>query len=173
MKPSRALIVAFLLTVAVIAISAQNGPPVVPGIDTSGMDLSVRPQDDFFRYVNGKWVDTTPIPSDLASTTAPSPPCVIAHRKRFAASSKVKRSKPAARGSIGQKVGDYYKSFIDEGRVESLGVQPLAGELKTIDASAAAQVCRPRSAAPRALARVCPSQSAWDRTRASRMSTPC
>ena len=43
-------------------------------------------------------------------------------------------AKPAARGSIGQKVGDYYKSFIDEGRVESLGVQPLAGELKTIDA---------------------------------------
>jgi len=39
MKPSRALIVAFLLTVAVIAISAQtDAPPRVPGIDTAGMD---------------------------------------------------------------------------------------------------------------------------------------
>src|SRR4029077_9411590 len=65
MRRSRALIVAFLLTVAVIAISAQSGaPPRVPGIDTAGMDRSVRPQDDFFRFVNGTWADTTPIPAD-------------------------------------------------------------------------------------------------------------
>ena len=37
---------------------------MVPGIDTAGMDLTVRPQDDFFRYVNGRWVDNTPIPAD-------------------------------------------------------------------------------------------------------------
>ena len=68
MKPSRALIVAFLLTVAVIAISAQDGaPPRVPGIDTGGMDRSVRPQDDFFRFVNGTWADKTPIPADRPS----------------------------------------------------------------------------------------------------------
>ena len=30
----------------------------------AGMDLSVRPQDDFFRYVNGRWFDATPIPAD-------------------------------------------------------------------------------------------------------------
>lgn len=34
------------------------------GINTSYMDTSVRPNDDFFRYVNGKWLDQTEIPSD-------------------------------------------------------------------------------------------------------------
>ena len=54
MKLSRTLTLAFLLTVSLISVSAQDGgPPRVPGIDTAGMDRSVRPQDDFFRFVNG------------------------------------------------------------------------------------------------------------------------
>ena len=52
---------------AVSITAAQDRVPNVPGIDTSGMDLSVRPQDDFFRYVNGKWVDNTAIPGDLSA----------------------------------------------------------------------------------------------------------
>jgi len=34
------------------------------GIDMSGLDTSVRPQDDFYRYVNGGWIDKTEIPAD-------------------------------------------------------------------------------------------------------------
>lgn len=34
------------------------------GIDSSGFDTSVRPQDDFFDYVNGTWLEETEIPSD-------------------------------------------------------------------------------------------------------------
>src|SRR5271168_5276028 len=68
MKRSRAVILAFVLSVAVISVLAQDGsPPRVPGIDTAGMDRSVRPQDDFFRFVNGVWVDKTPIPPDRPS----------------------------------------------------------------------------------------------------------
>src|ERR1051326_45567 len=37
------------------------------GIDTSGMDTSVKPGDDFNRYVNGKWIDSTQIPADRTS----------------------------------------------------------------------------------------------------------
>src|SRR4030088_1194667 len=35
------------------------------GFDTSGMDTSVKPGDDFFGYANGKWAARTQIPSDL------------------------------------------------------------------------------------------------------------
>lgn len=35
-----------------------------PGIELEYMDTSVRPQDDFFTYVNGKWVENTKIPDD-------------------------------------------------------------------------------------------------------------
>ncbi len=132
MKPSRALIVAFLLTVAVIAISAQTGaPPRVPGVDTAGMDRSVRPQDDFFRFVNGAWADKTPIPADRPSygTIA-----ILRERSEEAVRGilEAEAIKPAAPGSIGQKVGGFYKSFIDDGRIEALGSQPLAAELAAI-----------------------------------------
>ena len=63
----RHLIVAWTLVAATAVTAAQTPVPVVPGIDVAGMDLSVRPQDDFFRYVNGRWVDNTPIPADRAS----------------------------------------------------------------------------------------------------------
>ncbi|NCP91009.1 MAG: M13 family peptidase, partial [Flavobacteriales bacterium] len=36
----------------------------VPGINLEFMDTSVKPSEDFFKYVNGKWLATTEIPDD-------------------------------------------------------------------------------------------------------------
>ncbi|HEX9689562.1 MAG TPA: peptidase M13, partial [Thermoanaerobaculia bacterium] len=53
--------------------AAPNAPPTAAerygkwGIDLDGMDRSVKPGDDFFRYVNGKWAATTQIPPDKTS----------------------------------------------------------------------------------------------------------
>ena len=133
MNAIRNLVLLVLVLISGAGGSAQNGPPVVPGIDIASMDLSVRPQDDFFRYVNGKWADTIPIPGDLSTygTFA-----ILRERaqERVRGIIEGEAAKPAARGSIGQKVGDFYKSFTDEARIESLGAQPLAGELAAIDA---------------------------------------
>ena len=61
-------LVALSLVALVASSSAQSGaPPRVPGIDTAGMDRSVRPQDDFCRFVNGLWADKTPIPADRSN----------------------------------------------------------------------------------------------------------
>src|SRR6476646_5465554 len=105
------------------------------GIDVSGMDRSVRPQDDFFRFVNGTWADKTPIPSDMSSYgTFP--------MLRDEASAAVREivegaaSEKAAAGTMTQKVGSYYTSFMDTAHIESLGVQPLARELAAINAIA-------------------------------------
>ncbi len=48
---------------AAVAANAQEKSKH-PGIETQYMDLSVKPNDNFFRFVNGKWVDDTEIPSD-------------------------------------------------------------------------------------------------------------
>ena len=48
---------------------AQSAPAaieLVSGIDKSGFNESIRPQDDFFDYVNGTWVDNTEMPADKA-----------------------------------------------------------------------------------------------------------
>ena len=64
MNLSKPFVLAVAVIVAVAVTSAQDRVTRVPGIDAAGMDLSVRPQDDFFRYVNGRWFDATPIPAD-------------------------------------------------------------------------------------------------------------
>jgi hypothetical protein len=117
-----------LLLSGTIGLSAQSPsrPPSL-GIDVSAMDRSVRPQDDFFRFVNGTWADKTPIPSDMSSYGA-------FPMLRDEASAAVREivegaaAQKAAAGTMTQKVGSYYASFMDTTRVESLGVQPLARE---------------------------------------------
>lgn len=37
------------------------------GIVLANMDPSVKPSDDFFTYVNGKWIENTKIPADRTS----------------------------------------------------------------------------------------------------------
>ena len=127
----RHLILAATVAAAVSVTAAQTPTPVVPGIDVAGMDLSVRPQDDFFRYVNGRWVDNTQIPADRASygTFA-----ILGDRSQEAVRAIIEseaRAK-AASGTNSQKVGDLYQSFMDEARLEALGITPLKDELSAI-----------------------------------------
>lgn len=53
--------------VTLTAVNAQNAKPKEPGINLSNMDTKVSPKEDFFRYVNGTWLDKTEIPSDRNS----------------------------------------------------------------------------------------------------------
>lgn len=103
----------------------------VSGIDMSAVDKTVRPQDDFFHYVNGAWIKSTEIPADksrygmfnlLDDQTQEQLKAII-----FEAAEK-----KAAQGSNPQKLGDMYASFMDEKRIESLGAKPLASELAQI-----------------------------------------
>ncbi len=53
-----------LLLFSVSATIAQNTVKKEPGINVSFMDKTVKPNNDFFRFVNGTWLDKTEIPSD-------------------------------------------------------------------------------------------------------------
>ncbi|MGE0865924.1 MAG: hypothetical protein AB7P34_18640, partial [Vicinamibacterales bacterium] len=131
MRSVRHLIVATALIAGAAVAAAQVPAPIVPGIDVAGMDLSARPQDDFFRYVNGRWADDTPIPADQSSygTFA-----ILRERSQEAVREIIEAEAraQAAAGTNSQKVGDLYKSFMDEARLESLGVAPLKDELSAI-----------------------------------------
>jgi putative endopeptidase len=102
------------------------------GIDVSGMDRTVRPQDDFFRFVNGAWADKTEIPPDKSRYGSfvmlqdDSQSAVREILERAAA------QKDASSSSETQKLGDLYRSFMDMARVEALGIKPLQTHLTTI-----------------------------------------
>jgi len=107
--------------------------PLASGIDTGGMDKGVGPQDDFYRYVNGRWLDQTEIPADKAvygSFTKIDDDTQAQLRGLVEDASKVQKHTDPDE----QKIADLYNSFMDESRVEASGSRPIEAELARIDA---------------------------------------
>jgi endothelin-converting enzyme/putative endopeptidase len=104
------------------------------GIDTAAMDTSVKPGDDFYRYVNGAWVSTFPMPADKArygvfdALRDKSEVDVRTLLDELAAN-------PPAPGSVQQKVADLYGSWMDEASIETRGIEPLEADLEAISAA--------------------------------------
>jgi len=127
---NRIVVVLFVPFIAAPAF-AQSGHGL--GFDTTNFDRSVRPQDDFFRFVNGAWLKRTEIPADASSWGAFSE---LRERSRDGLHTildDAAKSKAAA-GTEERKVGDLYASFMDTATVERLGIAPLKGELTSIAA---------------------------------------
>jgi putative endopeptidase len=120
------------------AAPAPASEPVGPkaqvgafGFDVTGMDTSVAPGDDFFRYANGKWVDRTQIPPDRSNLTSFAAIAETAAQRTRTIIEQAAASN-APEGSEARKIGDYFASFMDEARVEQLGVAPVKPELDRI-----------------------------------------
>ena len=64
---NKSVFCAFSAMLCCVTIEAQNAKPKEPGINLSNMDTKVSPGQDFFRYVNGSWLEKTEIPSDRNS----------------------------------------------------------------------------------------------------------
>jgi putative endopeptidase len=101
------------------------------GILISELDSSVRPQDDLFRHVNGKWIARTKIPSDKARYGSF---YVLAEEAEKAVRAIIEESQGAEPGTEERKFGDVYASFMDEKRVEELGAAPLRPLLAEVNA---------------------------------------
>ena len=120
------LAVTLFIVLALNSASAQVKPGGRSlGIDVSGMDRSARPQDDFFRFVNGTWADKTEIPPDKSRYGSFA---ILGDESQSAVKEILERAaaqKSARQGSELQKVGDLYRSFMNADRVETLGIKPL------------------------------------------------
>ncbi|MCX2779437.1 M13 family metallopeptidase [Microbulbifer thermotolerans] len=101
------------------------------GIDLTAMNTEVRPQDDFFNYVNGAWMARTEIPADKSSWGT-------FYELRDKSTEQVKalimEASERAEGEDAEKIGALYNSFMDEKRIESRGLAALTGELQKVDA---------------------------------------
>jgi putative endopeptidase len=111
-------------------LSAQQPTPV-SGIDRQYVDPTVRPQDDLFRYLNGKWLATFEIPADQAGygSFQKLADDVQTELKALIEAAALAKQAP---GSDAQKVGDFYASYMDEARADSLGAAPIADDLAAI-----------------------------------------
>lgn len=112
------------------------------GVDLAGMDKSVAPGDDFYKFVNGTWDKNTKIPDDRASWGGFAILRDLSDQRTRIVIEQSAQTK-AAPGSATQKVGDYYASFMDEAAIEAKGITPLKPQLDEIAAiKSAADVAR-------------------------------
>jgi putative endopeptidase len=105
--------------------------PLTSGIDTAELDASIRPQDDLFLHVNGKWIERTEIPSDKARYGSF---YLLAEEAEKAVRDIIIESQSSEPGTEGRKVGDLYASFLDEARINALGAEPIQPLLKEVAA---------------------------------------
>jgi predicted metalloendopeptidase len=120
-----------------VSASAQHAAPqpvLRSGIDLQYADSSVRPQDDVYQYLNGKWLRTFQLPPDkgaVGSFTS------IEDTTEEQLRSIVESLDQASLGdgdADSRKLADLYASFMNEGQLETLGLKPLQAEFAAIDA---------------------------------------
>jgi putative endopeptidase len=116
--------------------AAETGKPLhygTWGFDTSGMDRSVKPGDDWFNFVNGTWAKNTQIPPDRTSFGAFATLRDVSEARLH---TMVERYKIDDADADKAKIATIYKSFMDEPAIERAGAAPLQPYLARIKKAA-------------------------------------
>src|ERR1017187_2666475 len=110
-------------------------PPRVPAFSVDYMDRSVNPGADFYHFADGQWIKNNPVPPDksrwAAFTELAERNWYLIHEILDAAATREGKSLPPR--SPRREVGDFSASVMDTNRIEKLGLEPLADDLKKID----------------------------------------
>ena len=100
-----------------------------------GMNPDIRPQDDLFGHVNGRWLDETEIPSDRSSWGPFVQLADVAEDQVHAIIEEL-----AARAEAGgdldeeeRKIGDLFASFMDEAAIDAKGIRPIRPLLAAVE----------------------------------------
>ena len=131
--------------VAATLIQQTDTSPTSIRLDPTTFDTSIRPQDDLFRHVNGKWLTDTQIPAEKVSYGTLAEMGDRVDEQLRVIIEEVAAGSNRRRGAIAQQVGDLYASMMDEARIEALGVKPISEQVEKIylarDASSFAAEC--------------------------------
>lgn len=98
------------------------------GFDLAGMDTTVKPGDDFYRYANGNWDKTTEIPADRSSYG-------MFEKLQDLSQDRTRGILEDAALQPGSKIGDFYASFLDEASADGRGFEPVRPWLEAISAT--------------------------------------
>ena len=113
--------------------AAQQATHDAPADD--GMDRTIRPGDDFYRYANGGWLKAA---AKTAGRGSYDNRAILTEKtsKRVRDLIQDAAANPVPKGSNTQKVGDYFASFMDVDGIEAKGLAPIADEMAAIAALA-------------------------------------
>src|SRR5436853_7278062 len=118
---------------------AADAPPAAAaqrygtwGVDLNAMDRGVKPGDDFFRYVNGKWAASAQIPADKTSYGSFVMLRDLSEARVHTILDRWAADKTLKPGSDEAKVAAIYRTFLDAATVEKLDAKPIAPYLDAL-----------------------------------------
>jgi predicted metalloendopeptidase len=108
------------------------------GLNLASFDSEVRPQDDLFTHVNGTWLANVEIPNDRSRYGAFDALRQLSEERVRAIIEDLSKetSEP---GTVAQKIGDLYASFMDEATTEARGIDPIREDLSLAQTIASAE----------------------------------
>ncbi|MBX9900991.1 MAG: M13 family metallopeptidase [Burkholderiaceae bacterium] len=110
----------------------QKNASLTSGLDLQWIDKTVRPQDDFFKFMSGKWLATTEIPADRARYGSFDQLRELSEKRSHEIIEGLSKDNKLVLGTNKQKIADLYNSFLDEKRIENLDITPLKREFSRI-----------------------------------------
>ena len=122
------------LMLAMLASAGVHAEPKTSGVDIGNIDSSVRPQDDFFLNLNGKWLAQTEIPSDKSSWGSFEKLDDDTKRQLRAIIEAAAADPDKQPGTDAQRIGDFFASYMDEAKLEELRLTPLKADFDRVAA---------------------------------------
>src|SRR5438309_2763721 len=130
------LLKSFLFLLAFVGI-LQAQTPAKPqygpwGFDLAGADTKTTPGDDFFRYANGTWIDKTQIPPDKPAYSLRLAMTDLTEQRLHEMMETLAVKDVTNPSTLEEKVAAFYRSFMDEARIEQLGAKPIGSVLSEV-----------------------------------------
>ncbi len=124
-----------IVNLAVIAFMgfSANAFAQDKGLEIQYMDTSVRPQDDFYSFVNGSWMKTAQIPADKSTWGSFNKLAEDTDNNSMTILNSLLKDKFAT-GSEGKKIQDLYATYMNMSKRNADGITPIKGDLSKIDA---------------------------------------
>ncbi|MBK5277394.1 MAG: M13 family metallopeptidase [Bacteroidia bacterium] len=120
--------------VACTSETKMEETPIASGLELSNMDTTIRPQDDFFRFVNGNWINRTAIPSDRGSWGSFNELAELNNKTVLDVLKRAGENPKYTEGTDQRKAADFFSIGMDSSLAETAGMKPLEPTLKTIEA---------------------------------------
>ena len=125
--------IALITSLFIIACNTQGTSSNEKVLDISGIDSSLKPGDNFYLYVNGKWIKNATIPASQSSVGGFTDLYYSTQDKLHTLLDSISKANNTA-GTVEQKVADFYASGMDSATIDKRGYEPLKPYLQKISA---------------------------------------